>query len=868
MKLLKKIFRITLVFISLFALVSFVNTKVFAISIVDEVEQDFSDLSTDKIVEIIIDEEIDYINFFSNINIGINKFKINNCYYNELTNRNDADEIIEELLDSVNLTIDEKYKLELLLGMINNTINMTNVNESLLTVNLNDNIFTPNGSIVEYAYYSEDNLTDYYITKYHNSILSSFETLTDSDYISPASTAYNCHSYAWYKQDATQNNYCIGFPTTYINDSSYIEVSDVRPGDIICYWAYGWNYMKEEGEVGYYITHSAIVVSGTINLSDNTTLSNLNLISKWGSCGVYTHNGDECPYGTKDLQFRYVKAYRPRTNNTYTLTNYSSTINNSLIVDLNTKKIDLYKMYELDIKHTKYYEFKINTNDALDVRLYDEHMQLMNVLDLSNDLNNVHYIEQLYNTKTYYLRVAYANEDSTGTINTKIISRNTAYLGIGENDILLNSYNGFRNYNYINQNNPGFYKFTLVGEKKNNSTIIYPSSALKIYGDANKTQLLQRLDLDEYDNSASIKQNENDMYVYLPWRGYFYLDVNFNAADLKSLKLVITEVTSKSLNLFDLAEDANESINVINETKKGDYFKELNLKQTGKFTLTFNYSGIQNDNIFVVLTKQNYNATTAEYLLDTKFIILLNKDNPIYTYTMSLEDGKYYIGYFNKTDTSRITATFERLVTQSGSEVLVTDPDQGTLCGSQINIIEMNHSNKSYRENYITVGFTRLIYPDYNYGISPSRLDYNWYSSNTSIATVTNYGTVLGKSLGTVKIMAVLKSDPSRVYVKEFTIIEDISYNTVEVHSTYTVKYSRDVVNGKFHFDMEKINCPYPWLQDYTWSLNNNCHNDSFSASMDHWGDITINGTGCFTLTGTYNVNRKYKVIIHFVIEP
>ena len=97
----------------MFALVSFVNTKVFASSIVHEVEQNFSDLSTDKIVEIIIDEEIDYINFFSNINIGINKFKINNRYYNELTNRNDADEIIEELLDSVNLTIDEKYKLEL-----------------------------------------------------------------------------------------------------------------------------------------------------------------------------------------------------------------------------------------------------------------------------------------------------------------------------------------------------------------------------------------------------------------------------------------------------------------------------------------------------------------------------------------------------------------------------------------------------------------------------------------------------------------------------------------------------------------------------------------------------------------------------------
>ena len=71
MKLLKKIFRFTLVFISLFALISFADTKVFASTVVEEVEQDFSDLSTDEIVEIIIDEEIDYISFFSNINIGI-----------------------------------------------------------------------------------------------------------------------------------------------------------------------------------------------------------------------------------------------------------------------------------------------------------------------------------------------------------------------------------------------------------------------------------------------------------------------------------------------------------------------------------------------------------------------------------------------------------------------------------------------------------------------------------------------------------------------------------------------------------------------------------------------------------------------------
>lgn len=284
--------------------------------------------------------------------------------------------------------------------------------------------------------------------------------------------------------------------------------------------------------------------------------------------------------------------------------------------------------------------------------------------------------------------------------------------------------------------------------------------------------------------------------------------------------------------------------------------------------MSFNYNGGLTNSFLFVLAKQNYNETTREYSLDTMVIAFLNKDNPTYTYSASLEDGMYYIGYFNKADTNTVTATFERLVTQSGSEVLVTDPDKLTLAGSQINIVESNIDiyDRSYRQSFITVGFTRLIYPNYNYGISPSRLDYDWYSSNTSIATVTNYGTVLGKSAGTVKIMAVLKSNPSKVFVKEFTIINDTGTGVVEIHNTYTVKYSKDVVNGKFHFDIEKINCPYPWLQDYTWRYTY-CHSNSIGASMDNWGDITINGTGCFTLTGTYNVNSRYRVIIHFVIE-
>lgn len=185
-----------------------------------------------------------------------------------------------------------------------------------------------------------------------------------------------------------------------------------------------------------YISHSAIIITAdiTFDLDDTDTLEDIDLISKWGECGVYTHNGDECPYGTKDASFQYVTAYRPKTNASYTLSNYSSTINEAATISSSHDNTNNYEMYELNVNYSKNYEFKIISIHTLDARLYDEHMQLISVNDVDPNNNTFHLIKQLINGKRYYLRIAYANEESTGTINTQIISRNTSYLTTGEND--------------------------------------------------------------------------------------------------------------------------------------------------------------------------------------------------------------------------------------------------------------------------------------------------------------------------------------------------------------------------------------------------------------------------------------------------
>lgn len=586
------------------------------------------------------------------------------------------------MLTRENLTDNEEYKLGLLIDMINNTISTANVSQNLLTVYSNENIYTPNGSIVEFAEYGVNTLSSDDITECHNDVKNWFSTLTDNDCVFPANNAYNCHSYAWYEQEPARNNYWISYPISYIDDFSYTEVTDVRPGDIICYWAYGWNYMSGEWTVGYNITHSAIVVSGSIDLSDSTTLSNINLISKWGDYGVYTHDGDECPYGTEDSQFRYVKAYRPRTNNTYTLANYSSTINNSLIVDSNMQKIDSYEMYELDVNFTKYYEFNINSNNGngLDVRLYDEHMQLMEILELDNDTNKVHFIKQLYDDKIYYLRVAYANEDSIGTINTKIVSRTTAYLGRGDNDILVNTYNNIDEYNFINSWGAGFYKFTIEAITSNGSSITYPNETLKIYDHNNVNQEI-KYNVKGYSQDAENLLGANYLYMYLERDGYYYIHIDLPSLDYSEVILNIERV---SVDEIDVASRYDEEFTetLISSNDMAEYATGFSIDQTSMFELSATTSETYSGNIILVLFRKEYNSNTNTYYRTD----ILGDYLSITSEELILEEGTYYVGFFGNTSNVPITVTIDRIVNTSEiiDQVLVMDPSYALPYGTEV----------------------------------------------------------------------------------------------------------------------------------------------------------------------------------------
>lgn len=215
-----------------------------------------------------------------------------------------------------------------------------------------------------------------------------------------------------------------------------------------------------------------------------------------------------------------------------------------------------------------------------------------------------------------------------------------------------------------------------------------------------------------------------------------------------------------------------------------------------------------------------------------------------------------------------MTVTINRLVTTSEitGQVLVMDPSYALPYGT-----EVRHNDGVLGGTTITEGFTRHIHFQDVKGVpSVSRYDYNFYSSNTAYATVSEFGTVFAKAVTgnkTVTIIAVYKYNPSIIFTKELTIVDDISNEEKIIETTQTIHLS-DFANGLYQVTLDETNSAYPWFQYYNWTVYCPCQENDIIVTMDLYGRITTTGAGYATLTGKYIVNPNVTVIIHLSIQP
>ena len=152
-------------------------------------------------------------------------------------------------------------------------------------------VYTPNGTQVPTKHYAE--ISDEEILFYNYMGGSAYSGV---ELLSTATSAYNCHSYAWY-QSMTTNQHWMSDPSAYYTDGSYYIVSQPQAGDIICYFT-----ALDEN------IHSGVVIDAPSTI---TGLDTVLVESKWSFAGLYRHTADNCPYSPEhNPDTAYVRFYR------------------------------------------------------------------------------------------------------------------------------------------------------------------------------------------------------------------------------------------------------------------------------------------------------------------------------------------------------------------------------------------------------------------------------------------------------------------------------------------------------------------------------------------------------------------------------
>ena len=430
-------------------------------------------------------------------------------------------------------------------------------------------------------------------------------------------------------------------------------------------------------------------------------------------------------------------------NEEYTLSNYSSTINKNITLgDTETK------YYKITSNYSKYYEFIMGMNSNVNIKLYDDNFNEVNINYLENNNLNKHFIQNMQ-TGTYYLALI-NKTSSSAIISLKIQSRNTAYLGVGDNDILLNTYNNNNVYNFINNTGAGFYKFSIETTTKDGTTITYPYEALKIYDHLNE-EIELKYNVKGYAQTAKTEYNTNYLYMYLERNGYYYIHVDIPDMEYSSVKINIKRVEFENIDVASRYDQAFTEV-LVNSNDMAEYAMGFSINQTSVFTLSATTREDSNSNITLILFRKEFNKATQTYYRTDIIGSYLSITNE----RLILEEGIYFIGFFGNTDNVPISILINRIVTTSEitDQVLMMDPNETLSYGT-----EVRHNNGAFGGLTITEGFTRHVHFKNVTGVpSVSRYDYTFYSSNLGYATVSEFGTVLAKAVNQdreVKVTAV-----------------------------------------------------------------------------------------------------------------
>lgn len=545
--------------------------------------------------------------------------------------------------------------------------------------------------------------------------------------------------------------------------------------------------------------------------------------------------------------------------------NCGSTISSS------TKNINAGKdvIYEISIGCPKSYKFISNASYPIEMNFYNYDMDLQtSIIPTMSNSNCTGTITTYLNPGTYYLRINYVNSNHSGDVTTsyQVTWPLNASLDVSTNLLSYLHSNGNNQYHCVigfnNTYGEKMFKFSLDA----GSNVVFPSGTIKVYRDSDRTTLLDRYSTAGSNNPSVSYYKENEMYVFLPESGYYYIEITLSSNNYSSLNFTVSNVDSQSINYTNTLATSTLT-NVFSNKTSGSYFKKVSISHRSKIGIELNSTlgcfGSSKLYIFKINRDLGYNVGVDHYSLQNIQMINLTFDEDVYNGTIILDDGDYYIGYTNNTSCS-FNLNFRRIINTSidMDGTLVADPiaNQGYTIGSEVLL-----NGGSYNNANITEGFTRCIYlMNGNTLLEPnSRLLYDWYSSNESVAIVTDYGTILALPVSTntqVTIYAIQKADPSIVYRKTFTVLNDTgTYYSDAIDINVDMFVEADTYT---QIDLSNTIVPINMLQYYSWSI-------SSGGTISGWGYIFVGNAHIgetLQVTGLYQFNPRVKIHINVYV--
>lgn len=429
----------------------------------------------------------------------------------------------------------------------------------------------------------------------------------------------------------------------------------------------------------------------------------------------------------------------------------------------------------------------------------------------------------------------------------------------GETNIDLRTH--FHNNQYyakINSYCGGYYEFKVQITNPIGVELDYNNFEMRLYN--RDKEIISK---SEY--SSSISENlsgSNNFIVYLNanfanstyGEGTYYFELinkNPQASTIKNINLTIIH---KEYNSPIFEKNYEERVFL-----KGDYMQcfNANIYTTYTVNVILEENDVSDGCVeIIIFSRDGFNQVLRqEKILD-------NYQNCI-NYSILLPPGSnLYICFYDQNESNYINITIEKSYESDFNIILDKNGVDDSLIGSEVTI------NGGERESStISVGLTRCAFLDGNASTN-SRVEYEWLSENEEIATVTDYGTIIGKKVGTAIIQAKLKNNNEYGYIT-VNIVNDSNENLCSLSLTTDLRtdgsvgtevsiFGGNVGENTIHIGYTRLLSfqglvPINKIQFYKWSSS-----DSTIATVSNYGTVKGLKSGVVIIYCEYKLNDRF----------